>query len=149
VYYTNEKGTQINIYCQPLAGPALPKNAAIFKDNRPTWEIPPALRKADSKGKIQTAAQGWQYAAPAIAEGHLFAGHDTQGMSVFRLAGPDSKVVSRNFMDLFIRGNPFFQGNRMYVRSMHYLYCMMKIPSADSASETQPSNSGQERKDQP
>jgi hypothetical protein len=124
VYYTNEKGTQINLYCHPLGGPALPKNPALFKDNTPTWEIPPALRKADGKGKVQAAASGWQYAAPAIAEGHLFVGHDTQGMSVFRLAGPESKAVSRNFMDLFVRGNPFFQGSRMYVRTMHYLYCI-------------------------
>ena len=27
-------------------------------------------------------------------------------------------------MDLWIRGNPFFQGNRMYVRTFHYLYCI-------------------------
>ena len=72
----------------------------------------------------QGASDPWQYSTAAVAEGHLFVGDDKNGMQVFRLDGEKSAVVCRNFMDLWVRANPFFQGNRMYVRTMHYLYCI-------------------------
>jgi hypothetical protein len=72
----------------------------------------------------QGASDPWQYSTAAVAEGHLFVGDDKNGMQVFKLAGEKSTAVRRNFMDLWIRANPFFQGNRMYVRTMHYLYCI-------------------------
>ena len=54
----------------------------------------------------------------------MFFGGDINGMQVYKLDGEKTAVVHRNFMDLWIRGCPFFQGNRMYVRSFHYLYCI-------------------------
>ena len=54
----------------------------------------------------------------------MFFGSDINGMQVYKLDGEETAVVNRNFMDMWIRANPFFQGNRMYVRTFHYLYCI-------------------------
>jgi hypothetical protein len=94
------------------------------------WQLPEVVRKdMDQKRARELPGQirggGWQYGLPIVAEGHLFLGCDYQGMRVIKLDGPKkTAMVSDNFMDILIRGNPFFQGNRMYVRSMHYLYCI-------------------------
>ena len=66
----------------------------------------------------------WLYSTASVAEGHLFVGNDINGMQVYKLDGEKTVAVHRNFMDLWIRANPFFQGNRMYVRTFHYLYCI-------------------------
>jgi outer membrane protein assembly factor BamB len=123
----------------PVDSSALPKPderewarfPAVAKGRLGAWSLPDALARdfKDKKLRDPVADGGWQYAAPAVADGHLFIGCDYQGMRVVRLAGSKSAVVSDNFMDLFVRGNPFFQGAGMYVRSFHYLYCIR--PSQD------------------
>ena len=132
VYYPTHfnREPNISLFYWPVdaAGQQQPERIGGKERVKPTWEIPPSLRVADDAGKTMAHAPGWQFAAASVADGHLFVGHDTHGMTVARLAGPDSTIVSRNLMDLCIRGNPFFQGDRMYVRSMHYLYCIGTKP---------------------
>ena len=108
-----------------------PSEVAVFKipKQQTTWLVPDHLQESfkpvDRNLRIPF---GWYYAGPAVAEGHFFHGHDSLGMTVVKLAGEKSAVVAQNFMDLGIRSTPFFQGNRMYVRSQHYLYCIGPAP---------------------
>jgi hypothetical protein len=91
------------------------------------WQLPKAIAEELKAKKLGDPVRdgGWQYGLPVVAEGHLFMGCDYQGMRVIKLDGPKkTAMVSDNFMDIWIRGNPFFQGNRMYVRGFHYLYCI-------------------------
>jgi outer membrane protein assembly factor BamB len=126
VYFPKDTAWVQTIAWVPLDGNGVLTPRSIVK-SEPAWKIPKDLIPPPAEGKKSSdVAKCWQYAAPSVADGHLFVGDDTQGILVVKLAGEKSEVVSRNFMDLFIRGNPFFQGNRMYVRSMHYMYCIGK-----------------------
>ena len=105
-----------------------PSEAELFKirPKQTTWTVPDHLQT--SHGKAAKRPFGWYYASPAVADGYLFHGHDSLGMTVLKLAGEKTAVVAENFMDLGIRSTPFFQGNRMYIRSQHYLYCIGPAP---------------------
>ena len=104
-----------------------------FSFNTAKMFILPAKKTEDEAKKTDDDEEDvevspFQYSVGMVAEGHMFIGGDSQGMQVFKLAGKDTVVIARNFMDLQIRGNVFFQGDRMYARSMHYLYCIKKMP---------------------
>jgi len=108
--------------------PPEPEVFRIPLPKRITWTVPDTLQTPTSAGKKTGTPFGWYYASPAVAEGYFFYGNDALGVTVVKLAGEKSAVVAQNFMDLGIRSTPFFQGNRMYVRSQHYLYCIGPAP---------------------
>lgn len=121
----------------PPAANGQPPEPAIYTipwpQNVPAaWTIP----MADAKGKKDKIPDGYYYATPAIADGHFFYGHDALGVTAVKLAGENSTVIAQNFMDLGIRSTPFFQGNRMYVRSQHYLYCIGPAPALKPTTRT-------------
>jgi outer membrane protein assembly factor BamB len=119
-------------YAQATTNPNIiiayrPLGPGNFEERRPGGPplfVPDPKKGARTWGDKKNRLAQWVYSGCAYADGHLFVGCDSQGMTVAKLAGPESVIVSRNVMDLGIRSAAFFQGNRMYIRSYHYLYCI-------------------------
>ncbi len=72
--------------------------------------------------KAAGAGKNWWYGQPAVAGGCFFMGSDLDGVVVVKLAGEASRLVASNPTGMHVRANPFFQGDRMYVRAYHHLY---------------------------
>jgi outer membrane protein assembly factor BamB len=66
--------------------------------------------------------KGAAYTSVTLAGGLLFAGNESGKMAVIQ-PGRDFKVLAVNTLDPF-RSTPVFEGNRMYLRTKGFLYCV-------------------------
>jgi len=66
--------------------------------------------------------KGSAYTSITLAGGMLFAGNESGKMAVIQ-PGRDFKVLAINTLDRF-RTTPVFEGDRMYLRTAKFLYCI-------------------------
>jgi hypothetical protein len=100
---------------------------------------PPEVNRRAPRGKITT---GGPYGCVIGADNKLFCPATSCGFSVYDISGTQPKFLANNSLevsDQHFHGNPFAQGNRLYVRGPLYLWCLGD-PAAPYHSPARPAN---------